>query len=186
MIRNALYSAEFIDEINSSLPVYYYPGASREGGKEGLLVKVVPDVGKPWIGVFSAYGPVRQGTGKLYAMPEAGKLCIVVSGCGYIVDAVDPTIWEDLAATYVTDVRELPDLELILFADWTRLVAYGKTGKQWKTNDVALDGFEIIDIVGDRLTGKYEGMGGEENVFEVHLKSGEVKGGFDSRFRQRR
>lgn len=183
MIRNDLYSAEFIEEVSSSLPIYYYPGASREGGKEGLLVRVTPTSGQPWIGVFSAYGPVRQGTGKLYAMPEIGKLCVVVGGPGYIVDAVDPMKWEDLAATYVTDVRDLPDLGLILFADWTRIVAYGKTGKQWKTKDVALDGFEIVDIVGGRLTGKYEGMGGEENVFEVDLKSGKVKGGFDRRFR---
>jgi hypothetical protein len=112
-------------------------------------------------------------------MPVAGKLCVVVGGPGYIVDVEDPTKWEDLAIPYVTDVRELPDQKLIVFADWTGLTAYGKNGKVWQTKRIALDGLEITSISGDRIYGRYEHMGGEECKFEVDLKSGKVKGGIN-------
>lgn len=36
-------------------PVFYYPGGTREGGKDGPIFTITPQTGASWVGVF-AYG----------------------------------------------------------------------------------------------------------------------------------
>jgi hypothetical protein len=58
---------------------WYFPGASTEGGRDGIIVKVVPRDAKQWVGVF-AFGKIapREGITGLFTFPDARVLCVVV------------------------------------------------------------------------------------------------------------
>src|SRR5262245_48699517 len=104
---------------------YYYPGASTEGGRDGLWLAIRPDDGDPWTGTF-AFG--RSGASGVFTMPSPHHLCVVASGAGYIVDARAPTCWEEVHADPITDVRPVPACGILVFADFVGLIAYGADG----------------------------------------------------------
>ena len=80
----------------------------------------------------------------------------------------------------ITDVREILDKGMIIFANLTEITAYDSTGKKWTTKRLALEGFKIVDISSERIVGKYYDIRSEaDNLFEVDLASGEVKGGIE-------
>jgi hypothetical protein len=70
---------------------------------------------------------------------------------------------------------------MVVFANYTELVAYGESGMKWRTKRLAWDGLKVI-AVGDRTrVGEYwdfreEGM----RRFEVDLLTGAARGGVET------
>jgi hypothetical protein len=92
-----------------------------------------------------------------------------------------PDAWEEVNAVPIIDARAVPAAGVVVFANYTELVAYGASGMKWRTKRLAWDGLKVI-AVGDRtLVGEYwdipeEGM----RRFEVDLLTGAASGGVEN------
>ncbi|WP_147439756.1 hypothetical protein [Corallococcus sp. CA049B] len=113
-------------------------------------------------------------------MPDPEKLCVVSRGAGYLVTARDPSAWEAVQVMPVTDVRAVPSAGVVVFADFTEMVAYGAEGLRWRTKRLSWDGLKIIQVTERSIIGEYWDMRTEMmQTFEVDLSSGAQKGGVD-------
>jgi hypothetical protein len=176
------YECMFLAELPSSksLPRYYYPGASTQGGQDGIVVEVKPEHGQSWLGTF-AFGTDRsKGFSGIFTTPTIGRLCVVAAGVGYFVSADSPEEWERVIATPVMDVRSNSTCGIIVFADFTRLVAYGQSGLKWKTGRLAWDDLKITDMTANSIKGEYFDVPGQAvATFTVDLITGNHEGGVE-------
>ena len=174
------YSIEIIEELGSG-ERYYYPGANTQGGKDGLIVEVISSEGKSWIGIF-AFGEIsRNGISGVYSTPDPNKFCVVSKGAGYIVSSNNPKDWQEVKAIPVMDVRSINHQKIIVFADYTELVAYDETGIKWRTERLAYDSFKITEVTEYTLKGEFWNIRNEANeTFEVNLTTGSQLGGIKS------
>lgn len=152
--------------------VVYYPGAEESGTWDGLMLKVGPNNGDPWIGVF-AFGAIHRGAPSgIFALPDPNRICVVASGKGYIVRADDPTDWAVVANNPIADARIVPDRELVVFADHSALAAYGHAGLAWQ-HEVVSDHLKITSVTSAEIRGTGT-MYGEDVGFVLDLRSGSV------------
>jgi len=143
----------------------FYPGARETGGSSDLLVKVTPLGGETWLANFAAGGfPLTAVT----TCPDPHTFCAVVRGAGYMVRADDAHLWSDVRAHPVLQV--IPDLdnELLLFADFTGIAAYGTGSLVWQA-DFVLDGLKILSRTGNELwiRGDHYATGEEQLVIDA-------------------
>jgi hypothetical protein len=183
MVANLCFESNYtIEEVYGlgSEERYYYPNATKSGGKDGLTVKVVPSNGKVWIGVFAFGEMTRNGLLGIYSMPNPNQFCIVSNGTGYIVSSNNPEEWSEVRSIPITDVRCIETHKIIVFADYTELVAYDEFGIKWKTARLAYDSLKIIHIENDVLKGEFWNIRNEDNqIFEVNLNDGSQIGGIN-------
>ena len=174
------YEMNMITELNCGHIVYYFPEASIKGGKDGIIVEIIPEHGESWIGVF-AFGTQNQtGFSGVFTMPDPNKLCVVSKGKGYLVNVNDPKYCEIIDAIPIIDVHAIPTKNIVVFADYTKLVAYDETKIKWKTKRLAWDGFKIIMASEECIKGKYYDLRSEgDEFFEVNLSTGEHIGGIE-------
>jgi hypothetical protein len=170
------YEVEVLGELPSK-KIYYYPGASTQGGKDGLLIEVTPLQGESWVGVF-AYGDLTpKGISGVYTLPNPDKFCVVSRGSGYFVSAYNPTDWDIVKSIPVIDVRSVSSQDIILFANYTELIAYNSLGVKWQTKRLAFDSFKIVELTDSYLKGEYYDIRSEsKETFEVDLLTGKHKG----------
>jgi hypothetical protein len=105
-------------------------------GLDGPLVRIEPISAPPWLAVF---GGGYAGSGILdaiYTTPRPTIVCIVCRGAGYLVDAVNK-IKEDVPTFPIRQAVILN--ELLVFADFTRLAAYGAAGIAWVSEPLVSD-----------------------------------------------
>lgn len=141
------------------------------------LVHGTPSGGASWLGMF-AFGKLGKGTSGVLAMPDPEQLCVVSRGAGYLVPVRDPSAWEAVQALPVTDVRAVPSAGIVVFADFTELMAYGAEGLRWRTQRLSWDGFKIVQVTERSIIGEYWDMRTEAmQTFEVDLATGAQKGG---------
>lgn len=69
----------------------------------------------------------------LYSWPHDATLCVVARGAGYLVRVDDPLDWQLVVARPVIDVRPIPSRRIVVFANYTELIAYGASGVAWTT-----------------------------------------------------
>jgi hypothetical protein len=171
------YEIEPIFELSSE-ERYYFPGSQRNSGHDGMIVKVTPIGKAPWIGIF-AFGTIApNGISAIYSMPNKNTFCIISKGAGYITSATNPEKWEEVIAVPITDARCVESKKIIVFADYTELVAYDENGFKWKTQRLAYDNFKIIGVDKDILKGRFWDIRNErEETFEVNLNDGTQVGG---------
>jgi len=171
---------EVLDELNESTTARRFFPDGRAGGQDGINVRVRPEIGETWIGTFAFGNPGKVGISRVLSMPDPAKLCVVARGAGYIVSVSDPRTWETVRAIPIIDIRVVQSAELVLFANYTEILAYGKDGVTWRTQRLTWDGLKILSV-GDRtLVGEYwdlreEGM----QRFEVDLATGAARGGIE-------
>lgn len=171
------YSIEILEELGAE-ERYYYPNATTEGGKDGLMIEVISEQGKSWVGIF-AFGDIsHKGVSGVFTMPDPDKLCVVSMGAGYIVSSSDPTNWEEVKSIPITGVHPVKLQDVLVFADYTELVAYNKSGIKWRTERLAYDSFKVIEVTDTYLKGEFWNMRNEANEsFEVDLLTGSQVGG---------
>lgn len=173
----SIYSIEVLEELGAG-ERYYYPGATTKRGKDGLIVEVISSEGTSWVGVF-AFGEISpKGISGVYSMPDPDKFCVVSRGAGYIVSSSDPEDWQEVKAIPVMDVRPVKSQNILVFADYTELVAYDETGIKWRTERLAYDRFKITEVTDRSLKGEFWNIRNEANeIFEVDLVTGSQVGG---------
>jgi len=174
-----LYECRLLSETSTvDLPHYYYPGASTVGGRDGILVEVKPEHERPWMGTF-AFGQISpKGFSAVFATPDSERLCVVAKGEGYIVSADDPRQWEMVRANPIIDVRPIPACGIIVFANFTEMVAYGQEGIRWRTKRLAWDDLKITEVSDTFIKGEFWDIRSEAMAsFVVDLATGSHKGG---------
>jgi hypothetical protein len=173
------YACEQLSETpNERLMHYYYPGAYTGGGRDGILAMVRPERGAPWLGTF-AFGRIApKGVSGMFAMPNPQQLCVVAKGEGYIVSANAPTEWELVRAIPIIDVRPVRAAGLIIFADFTKLIAYGYEGFKWQTEQLSWDDLRITEVTDTYISGEFWDIRSESIAsFAVDLATGSHRGG---------
>lgn len=173
-------SQNFRYEILADLPQpetdlrLWHPGASSSGGRDGVIVRIRPANGRPWIGTF-AFGDDRHPgavTG-LYAAPNPDQLLVVSRGAGYLANAIDPSCCEQLNIWPIVDVRWLPRRRLIVLADLTGLAAYGPEGLHWRTRRLAWDDLRITVANEEEIRGEFwDPTCGQMSTFVVDAATG--------------
>ncbi len=174
------YSCEPLEEIpgDGKLKRYFFPGDTT-GGRDGVLVRVVPSEGESWLGTF-AFGALRTGIDRILSMADPQKLCVIARGAGYVVSARMPMFWEPVKALPIVDARVALTAGVVVFANLTEMVAYGAEGLRWRTRRLAWDGLKILEVTERSIVGEYWDMRQESmQKFEVALETGSQRGGVD-------
>ena len=153
--------------------IHYFPGGSTEGGKDGILLQIVSAAGKKWIGMFAFGDMIRNGVMAVHSTPDPIKFCVVSRGAGYIVSSENPALFEEVKTIPITEVRSVISHNMLLFADFTDLVAYGPNGIKWRTGRLGYDGFKILEIKKELLIGEFWSLRSDAmKKFAVDLSTG--------------
>jgi hypothetical protein len=160
-------------ELSGSAPTrtFWYPGASRTGGRDGVVLGVEPAMSEPWIGMF-ADGSLTDARWWAVALPDRASLAVVCGGAAYRVCAEDPEDWNEISSVVVRDPVVLPALNLVLFVDFTGITAYGPDGRAWDTGGLVYDDLEIERVVGHVLHAAGSAPPGTTRRFSLDLRDG--------------
>ena len=134
----------------------YYPGARRDGGRDGAWLRITAANGRVWTGVFAS--ELEAGRLSVIASwPEPSTLFVAVGGGPYLVRTDDPDRWSQLERPTVRRFDPLPDLGLALLLDDDRLSAYDAEGLAWESEHLGPEALWL---------GRLDD--------EVHLRAGDV------------
>lgn len=133
--------------------VVYYPGARRDGGSDGVWLRITPDGGEPWTGVFASDNlPGRLNV--VASWPDPDLVFVAAGGAPYLVDARDPDAWSRIDRPGCRHLEPVGGLALLL--DDRVLAAYDARGLAWESDDVS--GAQWLGVLDD----------------EVHLRAGDL------------
>jgi hypothetical protein len=124
--------------------IFWYPGASRLGGRDGILVAVEPTTRDRWLGVFAP--KLRRGVDCAVALPDRRSLAVVSGGAAYRVSTEAPLEWDTISVGRVAAPVIVAELDLVLFLEHTRIIAYGRTGLAWESNRLVWDELEAVRV----------------------------------------
>ena len=116
----------------------YYPGARRDGGRDGAWLRITSASGRVWTGVFAS----QLEAGRLSVIaswPEPSTLFVAVGGGPYLVRADDPDAWSRLDRPTVRRFEPVPDRGLALLLDDDRLSAWDADGLAWGSDHLGPD-----------------------------------------------
>lgn len=171
------YAAQIVPGLPGTGETIQFTATSRRHQPEGLVVEVVPrsSMHRRWIGNFECGDGKRHG---IFASPNPRQLFVVAGGRGYLVDVAQPSSYELVICYPIEHTLCLPDLQLLLFADFTRVSAYGTDGVVWITPDISWDGLRFGDLSPDGIHGRAWNAPTEEWLsFKIDPTSGHVTGG---------
>jgi hypothetical protein len=134
----------------------YYPGARRDGGRDGAWVRITASTGRVWTAVFAS----QLEAGRLSVIaswPHPSVLFVSVGGGPYLVDTRDPDAWSRLDRPTVRGFEPAPDAGLALLLDDDALSAYDADGLAWESEHLG-PGAQWLGRLDD----------------EVHLRAGDV------------
>lgn len=145
---------------------------------EAPIIAVAPAHGEAWIGLFhgGGYGVPPAAPAQVIGWPDERSFCVVKEGAGCLVETDNPTKTSEIDVFPITDVLAVPHHNLVVFADFTDLTAYGPAGIAWRAGRIALDELEILRVEGDVL--HVAGFFGTVNraEFSVDLHTGRPMG----------
>jgi hypothetical protein len=131
--------------------ILYFPHGTEQREQDGLILKIVPARGDIWFGKFAFGGTPKLWATKILSCPDPSYLCVISSGTGYIVDVTRPSKYERVALAPICNVQPVLEKQLLIFSNFTNVVAYDERGFRWKSQRLSSDGIEIVEIVEDRL-----------------------------------
>jgi len=137
----------------------YYPGARRDGGRDGAWLRITASTGRTWTGVFAS-DLVEGQLSVVASWPEPHTLFVAVGNGPYLVDTRDPDAWSRLDRPTVRGFEPHPDTPagpLALLLDDDVLAGYDAAGLAWES---------------DRLGPAAVLLGTLDD--EVHLRAGEL------------
>jgi len=176
-----LYDFEVLSELPSDgvdVRRFYFPGAQRSGGKDGLIVRVVPMNAQAWVGVFAtgdASGTLLNG---VFTCPDDDMVCVVCGGSGYLVHASMPEWSSEVPVAPITRVLQIADPKVLVFASFTDLSAWGSDGMRWRTKRLVRDELRVTAYDSQRVSGiGFDPTQSEPVRFSVDLQTGEYEGG---------
>jgi hypothetical protein len=145
---------------------------------ESLYVKIEPKHQAHWIGAFARGFENSELVSGIYAWPDPDSLAVVSAGYGYAGRAADPKSWLRLQPMPITDVRILPEHNMIVFVDFTHIFAYGAEKTLWRSERLSWDGITIQQVATNHLFGvAWDAMQDKEVEFALDVRNGQHTGG---------
>ena len=173
------FDCEQLEELPSSDRFRYYYGESTGIGADGLLVSVRPRTSAPWIGIFAFGNVTPKAKSGLYSWPHPETLCVVSRGQAYLVNVEHPTKFEILNVHPVLDVILVASKRIVVFANYTELVAYGESGCVWVSERLSWDGFSVTAVTSEHIEGRaWEPSVEAEVNFRINLSDGSRGDGY--------
>lgn len=129
------YEAVLELNVHSRLPQtrVYYPGARRDGGSDGVWLRITPEGGVPWTGVFASDNlPGRLNL--VASWPEPHTVFVAAGGSPYLVDAREPDRWSRIERPALRTFWPAGGRAFLL--DDERLSAYDSEGLAWESDPV--------------------------------------------------
>jgi hypothetical protein len=158
--------------------VVYFP-SERRLGQSPFLVRVLPEGGPSWIGVF-ALGEALHSPCVILSTPDERTVCVLAEGNGYIVRTDNPDQWQPVGCVPVFGAVPIVDAGLLVFTDYTRLVAHDRHGAVWTTRPLSWDGITITAAGREAIRGYGYDASNERDVeFVVDTATGAATGGSD-------
>lgn len=109
----------------------------------------------------------------VFACPDTDEICAVAGGYAYIVDTANPTQCAHLPMKPVVEVLVVPEHNLLVFAGFHGLMAWGSDGMAWETARLSWEGIRLDGVEGDSLHGYGWNMHTDRDVaFTVDLRTG--------------
>jgi hypothetical protein len=167
------YDVEEVSEFPGSgrfdVPVFYIPRPKNRPEHDGLWLKIKPQTGKSWIGVFAFdYGITR-----VLSSPDPHCACVISKGTAYLVNSEHPEACEQLKIRPVRDARSVADHQLLLLANFTSLLAQGRSGLIWRSPHLCWDELTILSITHDTVEGiGYDAISQGQSRFAVDIRTG--------------
>ena len=149
-------------------PVLYFPPPQKGPEHVGLWLRMRPLNSASWIGVFAFGYRSPRALSRVISTPDPKRVCVIASGGGYVVDADKPAVWDKIPLLPVIDVRAIPERQILVFADFTNLAAYGANGLVWRSPRLCWDDLKILNVTQDTI----EGIGDGESRFAVDVRTG--------------
>jgi len=134
----------------------YYPGARRDGGRDGAWLRITASTGRTWTGVFASE-LVAGRLSVIASWPDPSRLFVAVGGAPYLVDTRDPDAWARVDRPTARGFEPVPERGLALLLDDQALSAYDAEGLAWES-----------DLLGPDA----QWLGRLDD--EVHLRSGDL------------
>jgi hypothetical protein len=114
----------------------------------------------------------------VWSCPDPSWICVAAGGYVYLINTRDPKQWEQVEYRPVTEIRVLADQQLLVFAGFHSLLAWGREGKSWQSGRLSWDGVQITGTRGNSLYGLgWDMQTDRELEFEINLQTGEHHGG---------
>jgi hypothetical protein len=157
----------------SEIPTIYIPPPRNRAEHAGVWLRIRASNGREWTGVF-AYG--LGGVTRIMSSPDPDSVIVVSQGAAYLTRADDPSSVQKLLQIQpITDARAIAEHELIIFASFTGLFAYGSEGMRWESRHLCTDCLTILSVDGDTIScSGYDPGGSPDTIhFAVNLQTGE-------------
>ncbi|HWH30385.1 MAG TPA: hypothetical protein VNU26_15770 [Mycobacteriales bacterium] len=135
--------------------VVYYPGARRDGGSDGIWLRIAPAHGPSWTAVFAS----ELNAGRLSVVaswPQPSTVFVAAGSSPYLVHSGLPDVWSRLDRPTARHLEPVRERGLALLLDDEGLSAYDAEGLAWES---------------DRLGPDAQWLGRLDD--EVHLRAGE-------------
>ena len=172
------YEVEALPELPGSgrfdVPVLHFPPPKNRPDHNGLWLKMVPAAGKSWIGVFAFLFDSPKSFSRVVSTPDPNSVCVISGSAGYVVKVENPEIWEKVVIP-VLSVVPLPEHDLLIFADFIGLVAYGRNGLTWRSPRLCWDELKIVKVTNTTIEGTgYDPTNAvsNESHFAVEIETG--------------
>jgi hypothetical protein len=172
------YEIEEIPELHGTgvfnAQVHYFPRTNTRPEHDGIWLLIRPATGQPWVGVFGFGEGSSPFISRVVSTPDKDRVCVISSGSAFVVKAAEPDKWEQLAVEPVRDVRLITEHQLLVFADFTRLIAYGHNQVTWKSLGLCGDDLRILNVSSDKIEGVgYEPADDCDFPFAVDIRTGQ-------------
>jgi hypothetical protein len=178
------YDCKVLDEIpNGTAISYYLPDQPTRVGQDGILLKISPRGIPSWIGLFSSVKKYPGTPSRILFTPNPNAICVICSGDAVVTDVMRPDQYTLLDFEPVTDAVAVKERGMIVFAGFTKLMAFDGSNVMWETSRVAWDELKITSIDTSSIFGEYWDVATEKQArFRVDLDTGEVSGAIDQPF----
>jgi hypothetical protein len=151
------------------------------GGEYGCYqtsVGISPGPGAEYSVGFHSPEPGMALMSALLSTPGRYQLCVIERGTTYVGDVREPLSFTELTETrgMVREAIPVISRELLVLITYCDIVAVGKSGLAWQTSQIAVDGFSVKTVDGDRITGVSD-ADWHPAPFSVRLSDGFLFGG---------
>ena len=163
--------------ISIGAPPVRIPDAGED--TDALTLRITPADSAAWIGRFARGFASDELPSGAYAWPDGVSMAVVAAGYGYVLKPSEHgKNWVRLQPNPITDVRVLPEHNLIVFTDFTHMFGYGAQKTVWKTERLSWDGITVTKVATNHIFGlAWDAEQNKEVEFVVDVRTGEHTGG---------
>ena len=141
-------------------------------GMDGPLLRIEPRNQAPWLAVFARGYPSGDVVDGIFATPNPDVVCVVSEGAGYWVDTIKHSS-ADVRAFPIRQIEMAADF--LIFADFTKLVAYSSGGLAWTSQRIVSDRLRITRVSADLIECiGWDALSGAYIVATLVLQSGKT------------